>query len=358
MQLTPDFSFKPLPAVAETVHFPFPDIPNPLGPLRELPGTWTGKGFNQIWRPFHAPQPPLPNTPPPPPNQDRFLELNVTGETLEFEVISGPIPNRGLLQPDINMFGVHYLQQIKDRNVGVGLHFEPGIWVSVPKTSNPAEDPTVCRMASIPHGTTVLAQGKAFSVEGPPDLRPSPQGGPFDADITPFRIGDPTKKIPFPESNLSQPTAFRSNPAQLAGVTQEMVDDPLSVLRAAIAGQAITHTTVLSVSSDPTAPVIGGGTDNTAFLQGAQEAGPNALATHVTAIFWIETVKGQPGQPDFHQLQYVQKVLLNFNGLSWPHVTVATLQRRIPVTLPIQRIDPEIPAELLQSAPPAEKPAS
>ena len=28
---------------------------------------------------------------------------------------------------------------------------------------------------------------------------------------------------------------------------------------------------------------------------------------------------------EFDQLQYTQRVLLNFNGLSWPHVTVATL---------------------------------
>jgi len=28
--------------------------PNPLGPLQDLVGTWTGTGFNQIWRPFHG----------------------------------------------------------------------------------------------------------------------------------------------------------------------------------------------------------------------------------------------------------------------------------------------------------------
>jgi hypothetical protein len=27
------------------------------------------------------------------------------------------------------------------------------------------------------------------------------------------------------------------------------------------------------------------------------------------------------------QLQYAQTVLLNFNGLSWPHITVATLRQ-------------------------------
>ena len=44
--------------------------PNPLGPLAELPGTWIGTGFNQIWRPFH------PTTTraahPPTPRSDRF----------------------------------------------------------------------------------------------------------------------------------------------------------------------------------------------------------------------------------------------------------------------------------------------
>jgi hypothetical protein len=60
-------------------------VPNPLGPLEDLRGTWEGYGFNQIWRPFHG-------------SQDRFLELNETHEVLQFEEIPGNIPNRGLLQ--------------------------------------------------------------------------------------------------------------------------------------------------------------------------------------------------------------------------------------------------------------------
>jgi len=36
-------------------------------------------------------------------------------------------------------------------------------------------------------------------------------------------------------------------------------------------------------------------------------------------------VKDQQGK-EFDQLQYTQRVLLNFNGLSWPHITVATLK--------------------------------
>jgi hypothetical protein len=326
MDLKPDFSFRPLPEIATPIHLPFPKIPSPLGPLALLQGTWSGKGFNTIWRPHFT-------------GQDRFLELNLTQETLEFTAISGPIPNRGLLQQDINMFGITYLQQIKDANVGAGLHIEPGIWASVPKTTNPAEPPTVVRMASIPHGTTMLAQGIAGQVNGPPAIPVT--------NIDPFPIGNPAAHNLFPEQNLSVPTAFRSPPANIVGITQAMVNDPNSVLKAAIAGQTILHTTVLEVTTTST-PVAGGGTSNTAFLK------PNADAAQVTSTFWIETVKGSGGQPNFHQLQYTQNVLLNFRGLSWPHITVATLRQKVPANVPIQWLDPQMPAELfvrLQAAP-------
>lgn len=94
------------------------------------------------------------------------------------------------------------------------------------------------------------------------------------------------------------------------------------VLRAAIAGQHITATTMLHVTSTD-APVPGGGTANTAFLKGGAQ-GPNAVAASVNATFWLETLQGQPAPT---QLQYAQTVLLNFNGLSWPHITVATLHK-------------------------------
>lgn len=276
-----------------------------LGPLAGLVGTWKGTGFNQIWRPLFDPADP---------SQDRFLELNLTQETLAVEVVEGPIPNRGLLQPDINMFGVHYLQQISDTTTQEALHFEPGIWLNIPLTTDPAVPPTVARLGSIPHGTTVLMQGQAVTNPGPPSFA--------SASITPFLIGHPSQQIQFPESNLSIPTNFRT--PDLTGITQEMVDNPNSVLAAAIAGQNITQTTTLIVTSLPT-PVAGGGTTNTAFLQGLPGGAPNADAAVATAIFWIETVQGDDGQ-EFVQLQYTQTVLLNFNGLSWPHVSVATLQ--------------------------------
>jgi hypothetical protein len=79
------------------------------------------------------------------------------------------------------------------------------------------------------------------------------------------------------------------------------------------------------IHSTRVAPLVGGGTDNIAFLQGTA-GGPNALAASMTAIFWLETVE-EPGKAPFLQLQYTQTVLLNFNTLSWPHVSVATLRK-------------------------------
>jgi hypothetical protein len=298
----------------------FVPSPNPLGPLAELPGTWIGRGFNQIWRPFN------PTT-----TSDRFLELNLTHEMLEFSPSIGAIPNRGLLQPDIELAGIHYLQQITDTLSNKGIHVEPGFWVTVPATTNPAEPTTVVRMASIPHGTTVDAQGTGLTIASGPTIDP--------VSIRPFPIGGspPANTAvafpPFNEANLSVATTLRLPNPIPPSITQGMVNNPNSVLTAAIAGQTITQTTVLIINTKapavpppPAAPNLGGGTDNIAFLQGGP-AGPNAQAAQMTAIFWIEHVAASGHEPAFLQLQYTQTVLLNFNGLSWPHVSVATLRK-------------------------------
>jgi hypothetical protein len=284
------------------VQAPFPEVASPLGPLANLVGKWAGRGFNMIWRPDHAS------------GQDHFLELNVTSEQLEFSPISGSIPNRGLLQPDINMFGLTYLQQISDANLKAGLHIEPGLWLAIPATSNPSEHPTVARLASIPHGTAIVAQGTASTSAGAPTIP--------NTSIRPFTIGQPLSGIEFPEETLATPSSFRTSGTGLTGVTQAMVSNPNTVLQAAIAHQHITETTTLHVTTNDV-PVLGGGTANTAFLKGAA-AGPNAVSVSVNATFWLETLEGTPA---VRQLQYAQTVLLNFNGLSWPHITVGTLRQ-------------------------------
>jgi hypothetical protein len=286
--------------------------PNPFAPINILHGRWEGRGFNQIWRPFFGV-----------PGQDRFLELNETIETLEFDTIPGDIPNRGLLQTDINLHGLRYLQQVKDANVlgtnglPAGIHVEPGVWLTVPQTTNPQDGVTVARMGNIPHGTSFVAQGTAL-----PDITGAPPFAP--ASITPFAIGQPGNLVPFPESNLTNPSQFRTPAQNIPNVTQAMVDNPNSVLAQAIAGQDIISTSTLRISTTPlNPPPSGGGTSNIAFLQGAG-GGPNAQSAQVDAIFWVEKVKLAGGAIRI-QLQYTQRVLLNFNGLSWPHISVATL---------------------------------
>ncbi len=291
--------------------------------LDPLVGTWKGTGFNQIWRPANIKT----SGGNPDPNQDRFLELNETLETLTFKRIEGVIPNRGLLQQtDINLLGISYEQNIQDANVkdngqNVGIHFEPGIWLSIPAThSNPIINvPTVARMATIPHGVSIVTQGIRKDGQGGPSIKP--------VDITPFEIGQPDKKIHFPESILTNQTKFRTAAKDIPHVTQAMVDNPNSVLTNAIAGKNIVKTTVYTISTQPTTPIpTGGGNSNISFLEG-QNNNPNARSAQVDAIFWIEEVHEPNGKVTF-LLQYTQTVLLNFNTLSWPHVSVATLVKQ------------------------------
>jgi hypothetical protein len=320
-QTDPDFVFQGLPAIEEVHAFEAQAQPaDPLGPLSQLAGTWKGHGFNTIWRPH-----PLAGS-----GQDRFLELNLTTETLAFTKINGPIPNRGLLMHDISMFGLTYMQQISETSTGAGLHIEPGIWASVPPTSNPHEPATVVRMASIPHGTVILAQGEAQVIAGGPQHIP-------DNNILPFFLGSPppansdfnSVAATFTELDLATPTTFRF---KSPGVTQEMVKNPNSVLQAALqsslAGTTMKSRTFLHVSTTHN-PIKGGGTANTAFLAaGSNPPGGNARAAEVDATFWIETIAGTGGHADTHQLQYTQLVQLDFNGIRWPHVTVGTLRKQ------------------------------
>jgi hypothetical protein len=350
----------------------------PLGPLAAFAGTFTGHGFNTIFRPDSTQTPTqLPQQPPPGLPADNVLELNLTSETLSFSPPLGNVPNRGTgEQPDAFLNGVPYLQSISDITVPsqpVGIHFEPGLWIAVPGTTIPPEGATVARMASIPHGTTIEAQGTYSFAPGAPQIHA--------VSITPNFVGGGPFTFP------SQ-TAANSDTARIpqdltsfiaAGtITQDILNDPNTVLRNHIASQHILGTTTISISTKPTAPPFGGGTDNIAFLLGdpTGAATPNANATEMSATFWIETVQyelevppfpygrpprtilaptGDAGQPvprflvnppypveeprtitvTAPQIQYSQVVLLVFAGLVWPHVSVATLVPNHALPIPV-----------------------
>ena len=296
--------------------------PGQDNPLR----SWSGQGFNMIWRPNFGSQSG---------SKDFFLELNLTQETLSFTDITGSgqnvgIANRGALQSDILLGGIAYLQQVTDRTSGVGQHFEPGVWINVPSTTNPPAPGSVVRMGSIPHGTTINLEGVVFTAPAPVIA---------NTTITPFSVGSPDDGItglaPFPEQTLANVTTSRTPPASVPGLTQDVLTNPNLLLQNAIVGQNIINTTVLIVASDPTLlpppggplpahATAGGGIADIDFLSGGVSTGFNANVLSTTATFWIETIQNPDGTT-FLQLQYTQRVLLVFNGLVWPHVSVATL---------------------------------
>jgi hypothetical protein len=354
------------PATAPATATPAPS----LGPLAAFTGTFRGTGFNTIFRPDSPDTPTKLPIPAPVPQNDNVLELNLTEETLSFSPSLGAVPNRGMVQSDINLNGIPYLQVISDVTIAgqsTGIHVEPGLWMTVPATADPDEGVTFVRMASIPHGTTLLAQGKATTIAGKPTFPV--------IDIT------PSTPQPFPSQTATSVGSARI-PQDLTSfikagtITQAMLDNPASVLSTHIADLDITATTSITVSATPPAPLFGGGLGNIAFLLGdSQAAGPNAQAASMEATFYIETVEYtlqvpvfKPGQPTLTispaagpgrapvpeflvnppaaitaprtikasatQIQYVQKVVLNFNGFAWPHVSVATLVPAAPVAVP------------------------
>ena len=433
-----------------------------LGPLAFLAGSWRGPGFNAIWRPDNPESLPLTN---PPDQTKRFLELNLTHDSFDFHVIPGVVPNRGLNpQTDLSLYGLHYLQRVSDADPSPGpkvkppgysttakqaLHIEPGLFMNVPaSTKPPASTPPVTvdtpivykdaivRMASIPHGVTVLMQGpnpgtkprpgkpdiphlKPFSTHGNvyPGLSPIPFPGPYPGTNPPLPLPPGTPNPPavgiqpieldavagpppipaggqhtIPEININADVLVPNQPPlpgplppplpagsplsyQSSGPFpdhfQGFIDDPNSVLREAIEHQEILGHITIHLTTDTLSPdgkpTLGVGSfyetvSNIPFLGVANQTPPNPLPSQpataamqptpipnafvysASATFWIEWVripeypimKADPGlgvrelepfwpEGSYLQLQYSQLVILIFNNVLWPHVTVGTL---------------------------------
>jgi hypothetical protein len=244
-----------------------------LGAIASFTGTFKGAGFNTIFRPQDSAATPTPLPNPAHGPDDNILELNLTEETLSFSPALGSIPNRGMVQGDVFLNGIPYLQAINDvsdPDQPVGIHLEPGVWLSVPPTTVPAEGATLVRMASIPHGTTIEAQG------------------------TSFLLGDKTA------------TAPNANAIQLAAIFR-----------------------IETVSEQITAPACGPG--QSVIVQGNASAGSPVASFAVSPV--TEIAADTQIEVTYTQIQYTQTVFLNFNGLTWPHVSVATLVPNDPIPI-------------------------
>ncbi len=339
-----------------------------LGLLTDFAGTWHGTGFNLVARPFFG----LPGATPPIPAANLFLELNLTDEMLEVVPISSSIPNRGTFQPDLELFGLTYLQKISDATTGGALHIEPGIWVTHGPTTDPAENPPadsqiVARMGSIPHGNALLAGGFAKRFKGPPTLGapttpgvipagsifPSFNTTPIVVAATPPPVINAVGSSEFltaPAGGFTQYTltnaASATNPRTPflddpptplpAAITQQLLNDPITLLQDTIQQQVAqgctfegvainisTHAKInfvktASTVQPPAGPAPPPGP--TTLVDAADASGgienlpflkTNADSALVFATFWIEKVT-QKGGTQFMQLQYAQFVFLNF----------------------------------------------
>jgi hypothetical protein len=292
-----------------------------LGYLKLLPGTWKnvpnliGRGWNMIALPFIDPNGG---------NLNYRLLVNQYNEQLKFTTIDKGVPNRGiekqngkLVNADQFVVTLDYEQEIEQMfaddfpqsglagGKGLAIHHEPGLFLQM--ANKVSEDLEVARLASIPHGNSVLALGKASIYEGAPRI-PDENGLP---------IGVPQKlNSPY----LAPYKHFNDNPFR--GVFNPV--SPNDLLKEANSNVKILRTTEFKFDTK-----FGtGGIHNIPFIE------KQADASEMTAHFWIQELaeKDKNGQPKL-RLQYTQTVMLDFfdNGkgeiIKWPHVSINTMEK-------------------------------
>jgi len=309
-----------------------------LGPLRLLPGMWKsqGRGWNMIALPFATAPSPL----------DYRLLLNQYDEQLEFTFVDDNVPNRGVdkstptVQTDQFVVTVDYQQTIQQVAAvdfpdskglagpgGLAIHHEPGLWLHMKNQITDGLD--LARLATIPHGDSVLALGQSSEHSGSsgiPHINSLPEGVTQDLDGNPYLR--PYKHF------HDRPFKGTVTAAGFPGF------DPTRthvLLELANAGAKIVKTTTLAV--DSTIPT--GGIANIPFVV------RKANAASMKSIFWIQELadKDANGDPKL-RLQYLQVVLLDFfprrDGfpgccpglILWPHVSINTLDKQVDVKGP------------------------
>jgi len=213
----------------------------------------------------------------------------------------------GRRQLDVNNFGVTYLQKINDAVTINPLHIETGMWLLLPPSTIPAQpDQMLARLSAIPHGDSLMAQGKVIAPVPAPIINP--------ASSTPtLNPAGPALTRPYLDPFFTTPLPPGLPPEWIQGkAAQDIIANPNLLLQGAIAdevknGQRIIQTEVLQVSTTIAGNPTTAGIFNVPFVQ------KNANAASLTAIFWIETVLQDDGST-FLQLQYTQTVILNFLG--------------------------------------------
>ena len=269
-----------------------------LGPLAHLVGVWEGTGYTSIFRPDGQNNKPF------------FFQQNTTQETLTFIPLIMSVTDRGAIgQEDISLKGLIYEQLIVDEHdLANVLHFESGQWLFIPETTVPPHKKTVARQATILHGASFTAIGDA------PEIVPVP-GKPTitSVDATPVGPG---------ASDPGYLDQFHNAPL-LAGLPEGSIKDPSLLLTHRIATQMMVDVVTFDVSARLTTTASQDeicGISNIPFLD------KNAQVTSLQTTFYVEHIEDGLGN-SWMQLQYLQKIMLNFLNINWPHLSVATLRR-------------------------------
>jgi hypothetical protein len=328
--------------------------PPDLGPLKDLVGVWkgAGTGWNMIALPFQK-------APAPPAGFKFRLLMNQYDEELRFTFVDDDVPNRGLRRPgsrDFDQFVVtlDYQQKIaqvaaEDRpdsrglagKPGLPIHHEPGLWLYEKNRSSKDDqivgddvsevELNVARLASIPHGNSVLALGTAALQKGMPDIPPISglPSGRFENVLTPdYDFRDTKKPDPYLEPYrhyIDHP--FMGNVKGVPGFPGFSPADMNQILRFANQGVNIVRTRTLTVDS----------TRKNAGIRNVPFSVREAEPVSMKSTFWIQELaeKDANGKPKF-RLQYSQVVMLDFfrpredefpGRAVWPHISIATLNK-------------------------------
>ena len=309
-----------------------------IGPLKLLPGEWkgVGTGWNMIALPFQGS-----------PGKYRIL-MNQYNEKLLFSFVDDNVPNRGIdfrrgfIKSDPEQFDqklatLDYQQTIEQvvaddfpksglaGGKGLAIHHEPGLWLHMKDKRTNGLD--IARLATVPHGNSLLALGKSKTVKGMPDIPPI-SGLPFgrfeDLDSGGYDVHEDRYLTPY-KHYIDNP--FFGNVPGNIGFPGFSPKNMNAILQFANQGVKVKKTTILTVDTE----IEDGAVSNIPFV--VKQAEPVSMKS----TFWIQELaeKGPDGNPKL-RLQYSQVVMLDFfspredqmpGRISWPHISINTLEK-------------------------------
>jgi hypothetical protein len=280
--------------------------------------------------------------------------MNQYNEELRFMFVDDDVPNRGLSRPghpDPDQFVVtlDYQQAIAQVDAedrpdsgglaglpGLPIHHEPGLWL-YEKNRRSMDDHIedgevteveldIARLASIPHGNSVLAIGKSEVHEGMPEIPPVsglPSGQFEDVRSADYDFKSDPYLEPY-KHYIDNPFMGNVSVPGFPGFSPADMND---ILRFANQGVNIVRTTTLTVDS----------TRKSAGITNAPFSTREAESVSMKSTFWIQELaeKDDDGSARL-RLQYSQVVMLHFfrpredelpERAIWPHISIATLEK-------------------------------